>query len=155
MNSVMIITISVICSVVAVFGIQFMTSGINSENAIDKPTSVSDRAITTNEITSKKFSKESNPIGNNMIPENEYSQINPAEKIKELKKLFKDCSEFNFKELPMMEVLKFSDEKQYEYHKTKADMLSAKIDCNQYNHEIAGEISHQESLLEQKWINSP
>jgi len=76
---------------------------------------------------SESIAEISDKLDNTTIPETEPSEI---------KSKYKDCSVYDFEELPMMEVLKLPDDQQYEYHKKKAQMLTESITCNQYNREI-------------------
>ncbi len=81
--------------------------------------------------------------------------LDPQARILELQKLMKDCSIYDFKKLDTMAVLKLPDKEMREYYNTEISMTTAKRECMMYNGQIAGSIKTQESLIEQKWLNTP
>lgn len=93
--------------------------------------------------TSKSITEISESIANTIIPESEP---------KEVVSKYRDCSIYDFDKLSMNELLKLTGDKQYNYHLEKAQSLTAKIKCNQYNQEIASIEAHKKWVEEQKEI---
>ncbi len=110
-------------------------------------------------------SRRSTNFQNNVSYEQNENKINEMQKeIKDLRNdakrscnilKVKDCKFYDFKKLDTMAVLKLPDKEMLEYYNTEISMTTAKRECMMYNGQIAGSIKTQESLIEQKWLNSP
>jgi|APSaa5957512535_1039671.scaffolds.fasta_scaffold07549_5 hypothetical protein len=163
MKPVVIIAIAVVLLIIGIFGFNLYDQGYFDKSIQNIPHEIQNiREITkdigigtTDEISEKISGVSENTVGQITSKINNIPDLDPQARIVELEKKFKDCSEFDFQKLSMAELLKLSGDQQFEYHETKAEMLTAKIKCGQYNQEIAGQIAHQQNLLEQKWVNSP